>query len=439
MKGFLKSIIVLVLTWEARLVLWRFRPKIVGITGSVGKTSTKDAVAAVLRPFARVRKSQKSFNSELGIPLTVLGLENAWNSPLRWLSNIARGFLLCLPKPFTLNPKPYPEWLVLEIGADRPGDIKRVANWLKLDVAVVTRLGQTPVHVEFFPSVQDLVNEKAELLKALKPGGVLVLNNDDDDVRAFQKFGKWRVLTFGVLPGASVVGRDYEISYVEKGERQVPRGLAFTAEVAGDAWPVAINGSLGRQHLYPALAGIAVGISQGFNTKEIGKAILGYEPPPGRMRLIEGNKQTIIIDDTYNSSPIAVEEALATLGEVVSTGRKFAVLGDMLELGKLSREAHLKVGAKAAKVAHRILTVGIRARQIAEGALDAGFDEKNILQYENSVEAGKELETLLVPGDVVLVKGSQGMRMERIVEEIMAEPERKSELLVRQEKEWERR
>src|SRR2546426_1057325 len=124
MRNFLKSLIVALLTWEARLVLRKYRPRIVAVTGSVGRTSTKDAVYALLAGSARVRRSEKSFNSEIGLPLTVLGVPNAWHNPLRWLQNFFDGLFLIL---FTA---PYPEWLVLEVGADRPGDIRSLASWL---------------------------------------------------------------------------------------------------------------------------------------------------------------------------------------------------------------------------------------------------------------------------------------------------------------------
>jgi UDP-N-acetylmuramoyl-tripeptide--D-alanyl-D-alanine ligase len=136
-----KNIITAILTLEARAVLWRYKPKVIAVTGSVGKTTTKDAIFAVLSPHVHVRKSQKSFNSEIGVPLTILGLESGWRDPLVWLSNIVQGFLLVIIK------SDYPSWLVLEVGADRPGDIKNIARWLRPDIAVITAIPEIPVHV----------------------------------------------------------------------------------------------------------------------------------------------------------------------------------------------------------------------------------------------------------------------------------------------------
>ena len=166
MKSFLKTIITSILTVEARLVLWKYKPKIVAVTGSVGKTSTKDAIYTILKHHGIVRKSQKSFNSEIGIPLTILNCDNGWSNPFIWSKNIIEGLLLLL------LPNKYPEILVLEVGADRPGDIKKVSQWLKPDVVVFTAIGKTPVHVEYFSSTDELVSEKANLVRALKPDGV---------------------------------------------------------------------------------------------------------------------------------------------------------------------------------------------------------------------------------------------------------------------------
>jgi UDP-N-acetylmuramoyl-tripeptide--D-alanyl-D-alanine ligase len=157
------------------------------------------------------------------------------------------------------------------------------------------------------------------------------------------------------------------------------------------------------------------------------------------MRVIPGIKATCILDDTYNSSPTAVEGALQTLKELRGFNRKIAVLGDMLELGQFSTREHERIGEVAAGAVDMLITIGVRSRKTAEGALEHGLSEKQIFQYEDSAAAGKELQQLIKPGDVILVKGSQGVRAERVVEEIMAEPERAGELLVRQDAAWKRR
>jgi UDP-N-acetylmuramoyl-tripeptide--D-alanyl-D-alanine ligase len=157
------------------------------------------------------------------------------------------------------------------------------------------------------------------------------------------------------------------------------------------------------------------------------------------MHLLPGIKGTTIIDDTYNSSPVAAMAAVRALQNIETSGKRIAVLGDMLELGKFSMDEHKKLGAFAGSFADIILAVGPRAKYIVEGAIEGDMNEKNIIEFDNAQPAGKYLESVLNPGDIVLIKGSQGMRMERAVEEIMAHPENAAELLVRQDEEWKKR
>lgn len=431
MKSYVKKILVQILRTEAQAVLRRYRPHVAAVTGSVGKTSTKDAVYAVLAQSEHVRKSEKSFNSELGLPLTILGAPNAWSNPLRWLQNIIDGALLLA------SHHAYPRWLVLEVGADRPGDIKSVSKWLPVQVAVITRLPEVMVHVEFFESPQEVVQEKASLIDALLPGGTLVLYGDDARVPLLRERAKGKkVITFGFSPDADVRAEDLKILY-EQGAEKFPVGMSAKIAVGGVSAPIEVVGTVGAHSFLPALAAAAVGQALGKSLPDIVEALAGYEPPPGRMHLVRGIKQSVIIDDTYNSSPAAAHAALETL-MLAAGGRKIAVLGDMLELGRFSVEEHRKVGAAAAG-ADLLVTVGFRARDIAQGALTAGMSEKNILQFEDSEKAGDELATLITPGDTILVKGSQTARMERAVEELMAEPERAEKILVRQDAEWRKR
>jgi UDP-N-acetylmuramyl pentapeptide synthase len=428
MRALLKKIVALLLKIEARLVLKKYKPHIVAITGSVGKTSTKDAIFEVVAQDAYARKSEKSFNSEIGLPLTVLGRPNAWSNPVGWIENLFDGLVLFLAQ------HRYPDWLVLEVGADRPGDISSLASWLTVDVAVITRLPDVPVHVEFFDSPQAVKEEKASLIRALKPDGALVLYADDQEVVGLRaRAAKARVVTFGFNEGADVRANHIEILSDEKTGR--PVGMRTQIEISGESGMLEVRGAIGTHAILPALAAVAVGHALGKSCVETLASLKRYEPPHGRMHIIEGEKQSFIIDDTYNSSPAAVAAALDTFA-LIPGQRKIAVLGDMLELGRHSVEEHRKAGAHAAKSVDLLVTVGFRARDIAQGALDAGMPENNILQYEQAEAAGKEIENLMKVGDILLVKGSQSMRMERIVEELMAEPERAHDLLVRQDEEW---
>ena len=440
MKSIFKKIVVWIITLEARAVLRKYKPKVVAVTGSVGKTSTKDAIYAVLAKGARVRKSEKSFNSEVGLPLTILGAPNAWSNPFRWLQNIVDGIFILI---FTVQ---YPEWLILEVGADRPGDIRSLSAWLPVDIAVITLLPEMPVHVEFFNSPEAVIEEKASLIDAIKRGGVLALFADDPRTLGLQHrlpAPDARIITFGFSAGSEVRGERVALLR-EDGKEVWPVGMTATITAGGISVPIEVTGAVGAHAFLPALAAAAVGWALHHPLGDIAGALESYDPPPGRMRLIRGIKNTLIIDDSYNSSPAATMAALDTLSLILpsesdSQGRRIAVLADMMELGRHSTLEHRKIGGYAAKHADLLITVGFRARDIAQGALDNGMPDNNILQFEDAGKAGAELQNLIQAGDCVLVKGSQSMRMERVVEEIMAEPDRAEELLVRQDAEWKKR
>lgn len=433
MKESIKSIIVSVLQWEAGKVLKKYQPKIIAITGSVGKTSTKDAIFSVLVDSFYVRKSEKSFNSQIGVPLTILGCQNGWNNPLVWIMNLVKGFILIVAK------SRYPEWLVLEVGADSPGGIKKMSEWLKPDILVITRFGKTPVHIEFFASVDELIEEDAALIDSMKRKGILILNSDDEDIRGFKNKSSNKTITYGTEGGSDIFASNYRVLYGIDKKGKFPTGIQFKVEYGGDSAPVVLMGVLGAHHIYPSLAAAAVGISQGLNAAQISKSLRSHASPLGRMKIIKGIKNSIVIDDSYNSSPVALEEALKTLQMIEGAKRKIAVLGDMLELGEHSVSAHKEAGSVASRSCHILAVVGPRSRGIAEGALQNGMREKDVLQFETSEEAGAYLENLIEEKDIVLVKGSQSMRMEKVVEEIMANPEEKEKLLVRQETEWKER
>ncbi len=429
MKQFFKHIIVAVMTYEAKLLIRRTKPTIIAVTGSVGKTSTKDAIFSVLKNHRSVRKSQKSFNSEIGVPLSILGLPNAWDNPIGWLKNIVDGAITAL------FDRRYPEILVLEAGVDRPGDMARLAAWLSVDIVVMTRLPEVPVHVEYFGTPEAVVAEKLTLLDALKPEGVFIYNMDDDQLQTAARGVRQSSISFSRYVPSHFTASADQVTYVD----DMPVGSSFRLSHLDETVTVKINGSLGVQNAYTCAAAAAVAEQFGISLEAVAAALAEHTVPPGRMRLLPGLKHTLIIDDTYNSSPIAVESALLSLKELTGAKRKIAVLGDMLELGQYSSREHERLGALVPKCADVLFTLGIRARKFAEGALEHGMSEKVIFQYDDIAKAGRELQALLKLGDMVLIKASQGIRAEKVVEEIMAEPERSNTLLVRQDPTWQSR
>lgn len=424
-KNVIKKVLAFILTLEARLVLRKYQPKIVAVTGNVGKTTTKEAIYLTLSTLASTRRSEKSYNNELGVPLTILGCSTSGNNILGWLDTMVTGLGLLLSR------QPYPAWLVLELGVDRPGDIKRMVRWLPVDVAVITHLPSLPVHLEFFRSAEHLHQEKMYLAEAAKL--VSVLNYDDPAIMAAAGRAKGKLITYGFNEGANVRA-NYDQFVYQEGERgRQPAGLSFKVEYTGTNMPVRLPHLIARHQIYACLAAIAVAVSQGVSLIKAAEALEALETPAGRMRLLPGVKDTLIIDDTYNSSPIAVSSALATLKQLEVVGKKIAVLGDMMELGIETVEAHRQAGREVKTAANDLITVGMRAKFMGEAAK---LRKGHWYHFDTSEEAGKFVEQMLKPGDVVLVKGSQSMRMEWVVEEIMANPEHKSQLLVRQSSEW---
>lgn len=426
MKYLVRTIIIALLTLEAKFVLRKYRPKILMVTGSVGKTSTKDALYTALQNRYHVRKSEKSYNSDIGVPLTILGCPNGWNSPRAWFNNLIEGLALIL------LPHRYPEWLILEVGADKPGDIRSILRYVRPDVVVVTRLPDIPVHVEFYKTPQQVIEEESLPAHLLGEDGLLVLNADDSNMTELREGTRANVLTVGMHHAADVVFSN-ELFIEQDGK---PEGLAFHLTHQGNSAPFALMGVLGRQHVYPVALASAVAIHAGVNLVDLSESFARHETPPGRMRILKGIKGSTIIDDTYNSSPVAVEEALSALRELSVSGKRLALLGDMLELGTYSKEMHDKIGKLAGGFLDTLGTVGVRAQGIAQAALGEGMSEARVFQYEDSRKAGKEFEQFVEEGDVILIKGSQSMRMERAVKELMAEPERAEELLCRQDEVW---
>lgn len=428
MKYLLKKSVIFILTFEAKWALRKHNSRVIAITGSVGKTSTKEAVFSILSPRYSTWKSEKSFNSEIGLPLSILGLPNEWGSASGWLKNIIKGIAVI----FTRS---YPEWLVLEVGADRPGDIAKVASWLKPDIVIITRIGDVPVHVEFFPSPLQLAEEKGKLIGALKTDGVLIVNADDEKVKNLAARFKGRIILYGFSQKAAIIASNNHILY----DGDKPRGVTAKIDYNKKSIPLRLKNSFGKQSIYGAMAALAVALAENINLVEASRNLESVGAGAGRLRLIKGMNDSLILDDSYNSSPAALEAALETLEEIEVKGRKMAALGDMMELGVYAAEAHRKIGRKAAKICDSLILVGVQGKNIVLGAKEEGTGDDKIKLFERSDEAGRYLKSIIRAGDIVLIKGSQSMRMERAVIEVMAEPELAPDLLVRQELEWQKR
>ncbi|MDR3559215.1 MAG: UDP-N-acetylmuramoyl-tripeptide--D-alanyl-D-alanine ligase, partial [Candidatus Pacebacteria bacterium] len=330
------------LRFLAVLILKKYNPRIIGITGSVGKTSAKDAVYTVLAARFRVRKNEKNYNNEIGLPLTIIGVEGGESSLWKWAGVFAKA------AGVIIFPVEYPEVLVLEMGADRPGDIKYLTSFIKCELAIITDISGS--HLEFFGSIDKVAEEKWTLVESLGENGTAIVNIDNARIaklRSLKKHEKINFLTFGFSDMADIRADDIFYNYTGEGngEEKEIKGIGFKLSWKGTNLPVRLNGVLARHGVYAALSGVGVGLAFQFNLVEIAGALENFSMSPGRLNLIPGVRGSMLIDDTYNSSPVSAEAALEVLKNIKAE-RRIAVLGDMLELGTDTEAGHRAVARK---------------------------------------------------------------------------------------------
>lgn len=422
----IKNTIRYLLAILAKKIIKKYKPDVVGITGSVGKTSAKEAIAAVLSSKFTVRKNYKNYNNEFGVPLTVIGFEQSpGKSVLGWVKVFWRGLSLLVNRD-----ESYPDMLVLEMGADKPGDIRYLTDIAPCKVGVLTFISHA--HTQFFKTIKKIAQEKRVIISRLQKDGFAVLNFNNELVAQSAKVTNAEVVSYGFKKGTDLQASDVKIIVNEQNGR--PEGLNFKALYKGNVVPVFLPGAVSKPMISSALAGLSVGIIFGVNLVEGAHALRDWRPMPGTMRLIDGIKGSLILDDTYNSSPEACAAALDGLEslDLKEGGKKYAVLGDMLELGPQTENAHRSIGFSVAeRGVDYLLTVGEAMKEAAKAAKEAGMNEDRVIMFADSIQAGRFLQDKIKSEDIILVKGSRGMKMERTVKEIMAEPLEAGNLLVK--------
>ena len=423
LRFFLRTIVAYLLALLARGILVKYRPRVVMVTGSVGKTSVKDAVAAALGAKFHLRASEKSYNNEFGVPLTIIGAKHPWNNPTSWIRVLGEALALIF------LPNHYPNLLVLEVGADRPGDMKRILDFVTPDAVVVTQLPEVPVHVAAYASPAAVREEKFFPAYALASGAPLIISADDEYAKRLASRLPVHLTTYGFAKHADIRIEDAEASL-----NTAPPGMRARIVVGKSSHDIFALGALGRHQLFAPAAALAVACSFGMTVPEALVGLESYISPPGRARILKGLRTSTLIDDSYNASPAAVEEALRSL-TLLPAKRRIAVLGDMLELGRYSVEEHTRIGTFAATHVDIVVGVGVRAKAIADAAFESHKNANRALYFSSAYEAADALKEFLQPGDVVLIKGSQVVRTERIVEALLASAD-DTKYLVRQEPEW---
>jgi UDP-N-acetylmuramoyl-tripeptide--D-alanyl-D-alanine ligase len=363
---------------------WRskFDPRVIGVTGSVGKSTTKELIWAVLSTRFNTLKNEGNYNNEIGLPLTLLKLNAAY------------------------------ETVVLEMGMYALGEIALLCKLARPQVGVVTNVG--PVHLERLGTIERIVQAKSELVQVLparsttegKTGGAAILNDDDPLVRSMADQTRAQIFTYGLSPAADLWASDVTSAGLE--------GIRFNFHYQGETVHARVP-LLGRHSVHTALGAALVGLVEGLDWEEI---IFGLWSLPSsaqlRLLAVPGPNGSVLLDDTYNASPASTIAALNLLDDLTAT-KKIAVLGDMMELGSFEEEGHRKVGCRAVGIVDLLIVIGPRAHFIADEAQACGLASSSILELENNQAAIDHLEKILEPGHIALIKGSNSQRMGEIV------------------------
>ena len=358
----------------------RYDFTLIGITGSAGKTTTKEMIATLISTERRVHKSWGNFNNQIGAPLC---FDNAPDEA---------------------------QVVVSEMGMNHAGEIAEIAGLLRPHVGVYTNIA--PVHIEFFGTIEGIAAAKRELLENVAPGGAIVINNDNEHVVRISKGFPGRILSYAIDAGA-----DYRAADIR--ERGL-LGTRFTLVAEGARRELELV-LPGRHNLENLLAAIATARHVGISWEGIERGVREVKPAYHRGVIVEWQGATIY-DDTYNSNPYALGRALELMAQADVTGRRIAVIGDMLELGEQELQFHRDAGAAIPKAIDVVCGVGTRSRALLDGARAAGFEESQLRHFTDAAAAGAFLRAFVGPGDLVLIKGSRGVGLDRAVAMLEEQP-----------------
>ena len=348
---------------------------VVGITGSNGKTTTKEMLACILRQKGQVLKNEGNLNNHIGVPLTLMKLGE------------------------------HHRFAAIEMGMSGPGEIEMLARLAMPDVGVITNIG--PAHLEFLGSTDMIAQAKGELLEEMKPEGTAVLNADDPYFETLKKRFSGRIVTFGIDGPADITAEDIRL---EKDASD------FTLRAQGKTIPMRLH-AVGTYNVYNALAAAAAALAVAIPLESVKSGLEEFSPFSMRSE-IKNIGGRVIFEDCYNANPQSMAAALEALVSIRAGRMNIAVLGDMMELGDTGSEAHRTIGRRVAQLGIDLLvTVGPLAKLIGDGAIEAGMSEERVVAARSNAEAAALLKTRTQPGDAILIKGSRAMKMEKILED----------------------
>ncbi len=404
MKTFFLKLLWASFRIPAQILLFRFRPSIIAITGSAGKTTTKEVIYWVLHKNSHlqkqgIRKNYGNLNTELGVPLSILGFKN-YPSGLSWIIYILIGIVRAF---FSFQ---YPKILILEMAADKIGDIRYLAKYFKPHIAIITNIG--PAHLEAFKNIENIAKEKSILVKILNSSDFAVLNFDNSYTRKMGFQTSAKVTYFGISKDAAV-----HIDNIERNQE----GIQAKVYLGGSSAPLTLR-SPNKAFIYAALAAITVACDIfKLSLVEVTQNLKDFEPYKGRSLIISGKKQSIIIDDTYNANPMSMEFAFEMVDILAKKQqRKIFILGDMLELGEKRTFYHQDIGRKAGKLADYLLVIGKNSKNYLIGAKQVAKKTTILKEFSNPEESARFILDKLKKDDIILIKGSRAIEMERAVE-----------------------
>ncbi len=356
----------------------RFSIPVIGLTGSSGKTTTKEMIAAIIGRKKNILKTEGNLNNLIGLPQTIFRLISQH------------------------------ELMVLEMGTNTRGEIKRLTRIAEPNIGLITNIG--PAHLEGFGSMDAVREEKNDLFFNMPSSGMAVINLDDEAIATASEKWNGRKITFSMSPNADVTVNDIEKNGV--------KGMRFNLVIGGNAQKVEMK-IAGVHHVYDAMASAAAAVAAGFDLQTISEGLAAFRPFSGRMEMIKLHNGAFLLDDSYNANPASVREALMTLKDLKANHNGYVFLGDMLELGDQTEEMHRRIGMLIATIGIKSLFLqGDFSKVTASGATEGGLSPENIFFLSGDENGSAYLKAHLKKGDWILVKGSRRMKMEKFVTQI---------------------
>lgn len=403
----MKNIFQFILSLIAKKIIKKYKPFIIAITGSVGKTSTKEAIFHLLKKEKNIIKSEGNLNTEIGAMLVFLKIKEPGKNTIEWFKIIIKGLNLILKKD-----KNYPEFIVMEMAADKPGDIDYLTRNIIPDIGVVTGIGDLPVHIEFYKDINEVIKEKSIITKRTKKKGLVILNGDDNNVLRMREGIETSIITYGFNDGSDFIIKDFNV-ISSKGRIEESN---YSIKFKNKEYRVNLSNIFDKGSIYSLSVAMIIGDYLGIYLNDLIDYSKNFNQIKARMNQIKGMKGSYIIDSSYNSSPTSFDLALEVI-KSISSERKIGIIGDMLELGEYTEKAHIEAGTKAGRIFDLVFVIGKNKEYFKKGLIN-NISEEKILLFDKVEDCFSKIKNIIKKEDLILVKGSRGIKLEKVIEEI---------------------